>query len=313
MANIGLNRQQLAQFLPNHEAIKAFEQLFQSVGQTLPATLDDVQLSADNAQLQAAEALARLSDIANALSLALYGAYSENAQPDLFDSVLEQPIQDSYIPPVSLGTMAEQNANKVAITGGSILGANVVAPETHSATSKTPPVDADELPLADSATSFSLKKLTWANLKATLKAYFDTLYSAIAGSASIVTVGALNAGSITNGFGAIDVGTDSITGGSVKAVLTYTDAGSPSIATATPTTIFAVSLGRYEIMAMIVFSGGVPQYTAFATVMADGSGARIVANNGVNLTLTLSGLNVQITQTSASTQTIYWSMLRIWQ
>lgn len=39
------------------------------------------------------------------------------------------------------------------------------AVETHGATSKATPVDADEIPLADSATGFSLKKLTWANLK----------------------------------------------------------------------------------------------------------------------------------------------------
>ncbi len=37
--------------------------------------------------------------------------------------------------------------------------------------------------------------------------------SAIAGSSSIVTTGALNSGSITSGFGSIDVGADSITGG----------------------------------------------------------------------------------------------------
>lgn len=48
----------------------------------------------------------------------------------------------------------------------------------HAAASKTPPVDADELPLADSAASWGLKKLTWANLKATLKTYFDSLYAA---------------------------------------------------------------------------------------------------------------------------------------
>lgn len=46
----------------------------------------------------------------------------------------------------------------------------------HAATSKTTPVDADEMALVDSAASFGLKKLTWANLKATLKTYFDTLY-----------------------------------------------------------------------------------------------------------------------------------------
>lgn len=52
----------------------------------------------------------------------------------------------------------------------------VIAPGTHAATSKTTPVDADELPLVDSANSNLLAKLTWANLKATLKTYLDTLY-----------------------------------------------------------------------------------------------------------------------------------------
>lgn len=53
--------------------------------------------------------------------------------------------------------------------------------QTHASTSKTTPVDADELPIADSAASFSLKKLTWANLKAALKTYFDTLYLKLSG------------------------------------------------------------------------------------------------------------------------------------
>lgn len=48
----------------------------------------------------------------------------------------------------------------------------VVAPQTHAAASKTTPADADELPLVDSAASNVLKKLTFANLKATLLAYF---------------------------------------------------------------------------------------------------------------------------------------------
>lgn len=41
----------------------------------------------------------------------------------------------------------------------------------HAASSKTTPVDADEIGLIDSAASWALKKLTWANLKATLNAY----------------------------------------------------------------------------------------------------------------------------------------------
>lgn len=50
-----------------------------------------------------------------------------------------------------------------------------------SATDKTTPVDADYLGLMDSAASNILKKLSWANVKATLKAYFDTLYSGLGG------------------------------------------------------------------------------------------------------------------------------------
>ena len=50
---------------------------------------------------------------------------------------------------------------------------NTISPQTHAATSKPTPVDADELPITDSATSFSLKKLTWANLKATLLAWLQ--------------------------------------------------------------------------------------------------------------------------------------------
>jgi len=55
-------------------------------------------------------------------------------------------------------------------------------------TSKTTPVDADLIPLSDSASSFGIKKLTWANIKATLKTYFDTLYIALAGDQTIADI-----------------------------------------------------------------------------------------------------------------------------
>ncbi len=49
----------------------------------------------------------------------------------------------------------------------------------NSATAKTTPVDADVLALSDSAASNVLKKLSWANVKATLKTYFDGLYAPV--------------------------------------------------------------------------------------------------------------------------------------
>ena len=70
----------------------------------------------------------------------------------------------------------------------SALGITLGTPaDIHAATSKATPVDADEIPLSDSAASWGLKKITWANLKATLKTYFDTIYLSFAGAQSLTS------------------------------------------------------------------------------------------------------------------------------
>ncbi len=53
-------------------------------------------------------------------------------------------------------------------SGGAATDADDLASLTHAATSKATPVDADELFLVDSAASNGPKKLTWANVKATI-------------------------------------------------------------------------------------------------------------------------------------------------
>lgn len=62
------------------------------------------------------------------------------------------------------------NGGDTLITEGALI---------DSATSKTTPADTDMIGLMDSAASNILKKLSWLNLKNTLKTYFDTLYQAI--------------------------------------------------------------------------------------------------------------------------------------
>lgn len=46
----------------------------------------------------------------------------------------------------------------------------------HSKTVKTTPVDADEMMIADSTSSWSLKKITWTGIKTTIKTYLDGFF-----------------------------------------------------------------------------------------------------------------------------------------
>jgi hypothetical protein len=69
--------------------------------------------------------------------------------------------------------------------GADVTDAANVASSITGAAAKTTPVDSDEFPITDSAASFVLKKLTWANLKATLKTYLDTLYVALTGNQTV--------------------------------------------------------------------------------------------------------------------------------
>lgn len=51
--------------------------------------------------------------------------------------------------------------------------------QIFEAASKSTPLDSDLFGLVDSAASWVMKKLTWGNLKATLKSYFDAIYAPI--------------------------------------------------------------------------------------------------------------------------------------
>jgi hypothetical protein len=57
------------------------------------------------------------------------------------------------------------------------------------ATAKTVPVDADVVGLSDSAAGGILKKLSWTNIKAVLKVYFDSLYPSGSGTSTGTNTG----------------------------------------------------------------------------------------------------------------------------
>lgn len=81
----------------------------------------------------------------------------------LFDGTSGKLVKLGAAPPTGTNTGDETTTTVGALING--------------ATAKTTPVDADFLGLMDSAASNILKKLSWANVKATLKTYFDTLYA----------------------------------------------------------------------------------------------------------------------------------------
>lgn len=77
------------------------------------------------------------------------------------------------------GFSATGIAGQVFVSGGvGAPGWSDLGLVTDSYSSKATPVDADEFPLADSAATFGPKKLTWANLKATMFAAWGALVAA---------------------------------------------------------------------------------------------------------------------------------------
>ncbi|PKN71189.1 MAG: hypothetical protein CVU54_01850 [Deltaproteobacteria bacterium HGW-Deltaproteobacteria-12] len=84
-----------------------------------------------------------------------------------------------------------------------------------------------------------------------------------------------------------------------------------SIAHNTPTTIITASGNSMYIVFAYIAAAGSANYTAYAFVLTEGSDARIAAGNGSLLTLTISGLNIRVTQNSGGAATVAWKAVKI--
>jgi hypothetical protein len=87
MANepLRLTRDQLAKFLPDHEAIRRFEKLFSIVETVAPDVINEVSNAAENAGSRATQALGEISRLANALEFLALAPQSQLTTPDFIE------------------------------------------------------------------------------------------------------------------------------------------------------------------------------------------------------------------------------------
>jgi hypothetical protein len=168
--------------------------------------------------------------------------------------------------------------------------------------SKATPVDADALLLQDSADLSIWKRLTWANLKATAKSYFDTLYAAVVHTHVISDVTNLQ----TTLDGKV-AGNAAITG-ATKTKITYDAKGLVTAgADATTADIADSSNKRYVTDAQLTVIGNTSgtntgDQNLFSKVAVAGQSDVVADSTGDTLTL-VAGSNITIT-TDASTDSI---------
>lgn len=109
MSRLGISRDQLAKFLPSHELIKKFEQIIDTVD-----SIDTTNGITDaNALASVNSILSQISELTDEIGTALVIVNSKINE-------LLDVIETDILPPISIGTLGEQQADTAEITGGSI-------------------------------------------------------------------------------------------------------------------------------------------------------------------------------------------------
>lgn len=188
-----------------------------------------------------------------------------------------------------------------------------------NATTKTTPVDADTVALSDSAASAALKKLSWANIKATLKSYFDTLYLALPGANGIAVRTSATTSvnrTITGTSGLIDVTDgDGVSGNPTLAVnlnngtnswnSTYTTTARSYANIGPPMRLTGLDTGTYLVMCTVTIGHSASNVSCFMSLYAGSTGSPSqVANTQISCAPTQGGTSIEPAMTTHGIVTI---------
>lgn len=113
---LGLTREQLASFLPDHQSIRAFEKMLEDIGSATPTSIEQANNNANTAIAMAGAALAALAELGSTLEQLA----SAPVQEITFDT-------EDYARVVYVGSLGFQNDDEVDISGGSINGVSMGA------------------------------------------------------------------------------------------------------------------------------------------------------------------------------------------
>ena len=162
-------------------------------------------------------------------------------------------------------------------TGADVTDSQNVGTAINTSSEKTTPVDADKVPLTDSADSNLLKWFSWANLKATLKTYFDTFYNNY--------VHPNHSGDVTSvGDGSTTIGNGVVTNAKLANAPANTIKGNN---TGSPGTVLDLTAAQVKVLLNLVgINTGDQTITLTGDVTGSGGGVftATIANNAVTNT-----------------------------
>lgn len=210
---------------------------------------------------------------------------------DYEDLANKPSVPDELIDLDTTVTGSELNALKTKVDGieasADVTDAGNVGAVNAAATSKATPVNADSFPIVDSAAGNVIKRLTFTNLKAFLKTYFDGLYAGVLGSddnyvtdaekTKLANLSGTNTGDQDLSGYATKTGAETLSGKRVtKRVTSETSSATPTINTDN-TDVHRITALAVNVTSFTTNLTGTPAHGDLLRIEITGTGARTLA------------------------------------